>query len=236
MSLNAWPSLKTLVYKGCLIRLSSGYTKRANSANPLYINNNEIDNIVEFSENIFRISKLQSVFKIIDVELYQNIDNTLKENKYQKVDLTHVMQCDLQKMNILDDLQVEIDNKFSSSWINTFLEINNIKTENKETAIGMLKSITVDLLVASIKVNNKIIACGYGACEGDYIGVFDIIVDKDFRGNGYGKKLISGLLSKAKERNIKYAYLQVVSSNNVAKNLYTKLKFKRIYDYWYRIK
>ncbi|MDR2374804.1 MAG: hypothetical protein LBD96_00015 [Treponema sp.] len=36
LSMNAWLSLQTLVYDGWIIRLANGYTKRANSVNPIY--------------------------------------------------------------------------------------------------------------------------------------------------------------------------------------------------------
>ena len=36
LSINAWPSLQTMLYDGWVLRFSDGYTKRANSSNPLY--------------------------------------------------------------------------------------------------------------------------------------------------------------------------------------------------------
>lgn len=92
------------------------------------------------------------------------------------------------------------------------------------------------LIVASITVDNKVVACGYGAIEENFIGLYDIVVDEQFRNQGYGKKLILGLVNIAKDRNIKTAYLQVVDSNIVAKKLYQNLGFEKEYDYWYRIK
>lgn len=235
-SLNAWPSLKTLVYKGCLIRLSNGYTKRANSANPLYINKKEIKNIIKFSEKIFRSSELPSIFKIIDDVNYTEIDSVLQKLNYNKIDTTHVMLCDISGFNKPEDHLIQVDSYFSDEWLNTFLGINNIEDKYKMTTVKMLNNISVELLVVSIKVNNTIVACGYGACEDDHIGIYDIIVDKKYRHNGYGKRLISGLISKAREKSIKHAYLQVVASNKIANDIYRNLGFKTIYDYWYRIK
>lgn len=233
-SLNAWPSLKTVTYKGCLIRISNGYTKRANSSNCLYINNKDLDSIIFFSEQIFKSFNQPSIFKIIENSHFQDLDNELDKLQYRKIDKTDVMQLDLSEYKNTIDISLHIDNEFTDEWLRAFLKINNIK--DKDTTIQMLKNICIPLLTASIKVDEKIIACGYGAWEDEYIGFYDIIVDKKYRGYGYGKKLMIGLLNKSKELNIKYAYLQVVSANRVAKSLYEKIGFAEMYKYCYRIK
>lgn len=235
-SLNAWPAVKTLLFKGCIIRLSNGYTKRANSANALYINEDNITEIIDFSEKIYSNSNLPTVFKIIDNNKYKKLDSTLEKKNYSKIDITNIMLKNILEYKYIEDNTLQIDDKFSDEWITAFLSINKIKDENKTTVVQMLNKICVDLIVVSIKVNNTIIACGYGACENDYVGLYDIAVDEKFRSKGYGKRIVSGLMNKAKEKNISYAYLQVVDSNTIANELYKKLGFEKIYNYWYRKK
>lgn len=36
LSINAWPSMQTMVYDGWQLRFGRGYTKRANSISPFY--------------------------------------------------------------------------------------------------------------------------------------------------------------------------------------------------------
>ena len=36
VAMNAWPSLQQMLFDGWIVRLAQGYTKRANSVNPLF--------------------------------------------------------------------------------------------------------------------------------------------------------------------------------------------------------
>lgn len=86
------------------------------------------------------------------------------------------------------------------------------------------------------KVDGQTVGCGYGAIERGYIGIFDIMVDKNYRGKGYGQDIMDGILSTAFEQGVHNAYLAVVVGNTPAENLYQKLGFTEIYRYWYRKK
>ncbi len=85
-------------------------------------------------------------------------------------------------------------------------------------------------------VDGRIVGCGFGVIEHDYIGIFDIIVDKSYRGKGFGRNIMNGILNIAQEKGIGTAYLQVVVGNKVAENLYESLGFQEEYRYWYRVK
>ena len=73
--------------------------------------------------------------------------------------------------------------------------------------------------------------------EGSYaLGIFDIIVAEEYRGKGFGRDIMDGILSAALEKRVKKGFLSVVAGNVSTENLYQKLGFKEIYRYWYRRK
>lgn len=78
--------------------------------------------------------------------------------------------------------------------------------------------------------------CGFGIIEHDHIGIFDIVVNKSYRGRKFGRNIMNGILNIAQEKGIGTAYLQVVVGNTVAENLYESLGFQEAYRYWYRVK
>jgi hypothetical protein len=90
LSLNAWASLQTVLYDGWIIRFANGYTKRANSVNPLYPSNVNVVDKLQFCENLYRERGLPVVFKITPSVYPDNLDDILKENGYQKDSPTSV--------------------------------------------------------------------------------------------------------------------------------------------------
>ena len=47
-ALNAWPPLQTLLLDGWVLRLANGYTRWANSVNPLYASQQDTDVVIQF--------------------------------------------------------------------------------------------------------------------------------------------------------------------------------------------
>ena len=100
----------------------------------------------------------------------------------------------------------------------------------------MLYNIASKKCFAVLLKENQVISCGLGVLEKQYIGLFEIITAKTERRKGFGEELILNLLAWGKQNGAKKAYLQVVMNNEPALNLYSKLGFQEVYQYFYRIK
>ena len=83
-TMNAWPALQTIILDGWVIRFANGYTKRANSVNPIYSNDNNIDEKINYCENIYKNNNLSVIFKIIDCDEYKILDSKLETLNYEK--------------------------------------------------------------------------------------------------------------------------------------------------------
>ena len=234
MSLNAWPALQTALHKGCVLRFSNGYTSRANSANPLYSNGNDFDGLIDYAEKFYESHGLPCVFKILKTERYDELDALLERKEYETITPTTVMKCDLKNFAVDDADPISIHPGFTDEWFEPFVEINGIKEAHVPTARKMLDLVSVDTVVGSVKIGGEIVACGYGAIESGHVGFFDIVVKSEKRGQGLGRALMNGIIREAKSRGASSGYLQVMDSNEIAKNLYASLGFKPHYKYWYR--
>ena len=85
-------------------------------------------------------------------------------------------------------------------------------------------------------VGTQIVGCGFCVVQGGNVGLFDIVVHKDFRQRGIATEIVGSLLGKARDMGTETGYLQVVANNEPARHLYARFGFREKYRYWYRIR
>ncbi|MBC8061055.1 MAG: GNAT family N-acetyltransferase [Clostridiaceae bacterium] len=235
LSMNAWPSLQTKLYDGWVLRFSEGYTRRGNSVSPIYESTILLDEKIDFCEKEYGLQSLPTLFKLTTESNPNGIDERLQERGYIKENETSLRVLALSQDFNYECLDVVVKDQFSDEWLRGLFSCSNISEEQVQvTARRILGNILGPVIYLSKQVDGKIVGCGYGAIEGDYIGIFDIVVDKDFRGNGYGRDIMNGILKTAQQKNVTTAYLQVSAGNIPAEKLYDKIGFKEVYRYWYR--
>jgi ribosomal protein S18 acetylase RimI-like enzyme len=236
LAMNAWPSIQTILYDGWIIRMANGYTKRANSVNPLYPHKNTLNDNIGYCETLFRANKLPVIFKLARCGEHQTIDKRLETLGYKKIDPSSVQLCTVLPPAPGKLRGIKINHAFTDAWIKALLNCNKIRQGDIGTIQAMLKNIMAKKIVVYKKKDGDLIGCGYGVVERGFVGIFDIVIREDQRGFGYGEELVRSLLARAGEEGARGAYLQVVDSNTAARNLYKKLNFKEQYKYWYRQK
>lgn len=237
LSINAWPSLQTVLYDGWVLRFSDGYTKRSNSASPLYQGVLSVDEKVEACEKLYSGRGLDTVFKLTAASCPPDLDGVLAARAYSPESGSAVQTVDLQDFRASREPEITLSPDVSDEWLSAFGQMSGLGERKTTTAGRMLRNVIPQKRLASISDDGAgIIACGMVVLQGDYAGLFDIVTHKDFRRLGHGTRLTLALLHWAKENGATRAYLQVVSDNEPALSMYSKLGFSETYRYWYRIK
>jgi len=236
LSMNAWPSMQTHLYDGWVLRFSEGYTKRANSINPLYPSTIALEEKIAVCESLYEDKNLPATFKLIGTEQQAALESELIGMGYGKLDETAVMTASLHSFRGEVSSSLIHETVFTDAWEDGFIACNAINPVYETVLRKMLGSIPGKKIIVSKSVDGAIIACGFGVIEREYVGIFDIVVDKAYRGKGIGKEVVQSILGRAKEEGAETAYLQVLKGNLVAENLYGVLGFEESYRYWYRKK
>jgi hypothetical protein len=61
---NSWPSLRTILLDGWVVRLSDGHTRRANSASPFSTSRLAPDALIAAIEPLFAAARSRAIFRI----------------------------------------------------------------------------------------------------------------------------------------------------------------------------
>jgi hypothetical protein len=117
VSLNSWPALQQILFDGWVLRFANGYTKRANSVNPLYSSNLDIGEKVAVCERIYLEKGLRSIFRLTPFAPPE-LDHELENRGYEKIDLTHVMHLDLRELQLAP--AAGLRDETSDDWMEIF--------------------------------------------------------------------------------------------------------------------
>ena len=127
------------------------------------------------------------------------------------------MDFKIEKMTIsdLEEIKDVLEKDFDDFW-----KVNTLKEE-------LLSNYSYFITIKLDKTNEIIGFAGFKKTL-DTADIMNIVVRKDFRNKKIGKKILSTLIKKAKEQNIKKIFLEVNSKNLPALKLYENIGFKKI--------
>ncbi|MGE7779603.1 GNAT family N-acetyltransferase [Peribacillus sp. NPDC097264] len=237
LSMNALPALQTQLCDGWVLRFADGYTKRANSVNPLYPSYEDVNRKIESSEKAFLERNIQMSYKITPLASPDDLDDTLEALNYSIESRTSVQALSLAHMELPSGTNVLIYNEMPEARFADFCRLNNIHKRNQPIFRKVLEQIIpTTCFIFLTDEKEKTLACGLGVLEDEYIGLFNIATEEAYRNRGYGTKLVTNLLYWGKENGANNAYLQVVLTNEPARNLYATLGFEELYRYWFRVR
>jgi ribosomal protein S18 acetylase RimI-like enzyme len=236
ISMNAWPALQTLLYDGWILRFADGYTRRANSIHLLYPSKIETSQKIKKCEEIYSGQGLPVKFQLAGRAESQEIDQLLEKQGYESEGETSMQSLDLiyARSSMIDDVQ--LDQQINDQWGELCARLHILNENHAKTHFKMMEAIIPSRCFATVSFQGKAVGCGLGVFEDGFLGIFDIIVDKDYRHQGYGNRLMQALISWGKAKGAHTAYLQVMLDNTPALRLYERLGFNEQYQYWYRVK
>lgn len=236
ISTTIWPTLDSFEHNGWIIRTSEGYTKRSNSVNPIYSREGNTDEKIAHCEHHFRTRNLPVIFKMTDDVHPSNLDQTLSRRGYREDSPTSFMTIDLLNNIPPTSCSVRIEPTVNKDWLDTYDQYNSIGRKNKKTFHRMLKNHQKPMGFLLLTHANRTVGCGLSILNDSVAGFFDITVNENERGKGFGQEITQSLMAWAKMKSANTGFLQVECDNKLAIRLYEKLGFKEEYIYWYRIK
>lgn len=236
MSLNAWPSHKMELYDGWILRFSYFYTHRTNSVEQFGSSVLNWREKIPFCEQEYARLGTPAIFKISPL-VSPDFDYVLENRGYLVEHTTEVMTAELDAAHLDSSYElVSFTEQIPHRWIDSLFALKGTSNPIHRAVVpSMYQAIPKKTICASISQNGRIVATGLGILDRDYIGIYAIHVQEEYRHKGYARQICTGLLRKGMEKGASKAYLQVVEGNTAAKTLYNSLGFEYFYTYWFRV-
>jgi len=236
IALNAWPALETIQIDGWVIRYANGVTKRSNSVNPIYASSQNIDEKIDFCEKFYLSKGIPVCFKITEIAQPSGLDEMLDKRGYaHKFDVL-IQTMDISMLTGEMDKNIQLLEETDDLWLDHYIKMNDSKPSDKPVYKQIIDNIQFPKCLFMLSLNEVVIGCGLGVVEDKFIGLFDIVVDPQYRNQGFGKLLVENILKWGKNKGAETAWLQVLADNAPALLLYEKVGLQEAYRYWYRIK
>lgn len=220
-----WPAQEVVEYGKWRLRISDGFSMRANSVLPIGEPPIDLASAVDEITNIYRENKLKPTFSI-PLPIFDELDRYLEQNGWNiKIDANFLIR-DIGAIEVSSDPQffIEILDYPSNEW----LEINSDQPLEKIMQRYPAR-------YGAIKIGEQVIAVGRIASLGSWAIVTRLFVNPSFRGKGVAKILMNNLLSAAVSDGATKVSLQVDNENGAALALYQSMGFTAHHKFVYRI-
>ena len=220
-----WPAQEIVEYGKWRLRISDGFSMRANSVLPVGEPPIDLASAVDEVIGIYRENKLKPTFSI-PLPIFDELDRYLEEHGWNiKIDANFLVR-DIGEIEVSSDPQfsIEILDYPSKSW----LEVNSDQPLEKIMRRYPAR-------YGAIKIGEQIIAVGRIATFGSWSIVTRLFVNSSYRGKGVARILMNNLLAAASEDGATKVALQVDNENGAALALYQSMGFTVHHKFVYRI-
>ena len=220
-----WPAQETVEFGKWRLRISDGFSMRANSVLPIGEPPIDLASAVDEVTSIYHEKKLKPTFSI-PLPIFDELDRYLEQRGWNvKIDANFLIR-DIGAIEVSSHPQfsIEILDYPSKLW----LEVNSDQPLEKIMRRYPAK-------YGAIKNGEQVIAVGRIATLGSWSIVTRLFVNPSFRGKGVAKNLMNNLLSAAVSDGATKVALQVDNENGAALALYQSMGFTTHHKFVYRI-
>lgn len=199
-SINAWPSLQTVLLDGWLLRFADGYTWRSNSVSALFEGGERtLEDKIAQCEAIYAEAGQPTIFKITPF-IHPLLERLLDERGYKSVEPSLVMELeDLSSVPEPSRYDIQIDQSVTRAWVDRLISMNGMSEKNGRTTMKMFERPLMKTGFFTLLDGQMAIACGIGVANDEYVGLFDIVTHSEHRGKGAGEQLLRNILKWARE-------------------------------------
>lgn len=240
----AWPALEEQELPFGVLRYAQGVSRRANSLNVFPEARFDGNELIEIAEQFFSLRGVASIVRVLQCDNKLNtdlkdLDRLLEASDYALRAPTQQMLVDLREVSALMPRTGSQQLAFCelNQWLQHWYEFAGRDAGDRQTHLSMLGNIEhTHRFFVFLDNRQHAVSCGMAVLSGRAMGISAVATAGSVRGQGYGRKLLHGILDWGLRQRADYAHLQVETANQAALALYKEMGFRQHYSYWYRVK
>jgi N-acetylglutamate synthase len=231
---NAWPALHQVWCGDWMLRISGGFGRRVNSANPLHVGAGAVDETLAACHTVYGGQGQPVIFRVPTL-LDPAVDARLEELGFTSEGETITLHADIGDVDATPDEAVEILSYPGDDWLTAMKTLQERDDDAQEFFTRIVRSLMVPVGFAGVRIDDEFVALAFGAMHGDLFGIESVITSEAHRGNGYARRLLNALFAWAAAAGARGVCLQVEAPNAPAIALYKGLGLTtELYRYHYR--
>jgi N-acetylglutamate synthase len=235
LSFRAQPALETRHYDGWLLRLADGYTRRANSVNPIYGSTLPLSDKIVFCEAFYTDRHQPTIFRMTPFSQPAELDEALAAEGYVVQGVVSVRTMPLEDA---PRPAIEADwvrrPAIHQAWLDQYIAFTGLAPELGPRITQVMEQLTPSACFLQMVRQREVIAVGRAVFDDGWLGMYNLAVNPRYRNQGIGRQMMLAMLAWGVQRGASDAYLQVETANTPAITLVDGLGFRESYAYWYR--
>jgi GNAT superfamily N-acetyltransferase len=225
---------------GWVAQFAYGHTRRANSVTALgWDAADDMEARIDEVEAFYARHAQPAVFRLTRFSAPEALDAALDRRGYERRAGALVLRRALDPAEPLLAAAPEPEDLPLDAWIAEFARLHGSDPAQHTAHRAIIEAIEAPRLCAALPESGapeRSAACAIAVHDTGCVGIFDVVTAEALRGQGYGRRLMLGILAWGARRGARLAYLQVVETNMPARRLYDALGFQEAYRYWYRVR
>lgn len=236
LAANAIPAAIVQELDGWRLRFNYGVTRRANSVLAIQAAPTlRIADALPLVEQFYHRRNQPARFQICPASQPAELDAELAARGYALLTPTYVQTAPIRALCANDLGAATVSEQFDEPWLAAYVAGEGEHDPRKIAARRtMLQHVGPLCGYGTVMCDGAIAAVAQGVVERGWLGIFAVATPPTFRRRGFARQVLSALGAWAISHGAEQAYLQVFSPNLAAQELYAKLGFQTLYQYWYR--
>jgi ribosomal protein S18 acetylase RimI-like enzyme len=233
-TLNAFPSLRQIIYRDWLLRFSDGFTRRANSINPRAERIETLEADIDICADLFKRSGQPAIFRVPEI-CDGRLDGMLERRGYTAEGGTLTLFGAMSDVDSKQDAAAEILDRPSREWLDAMGALQKRSPAQNAIFERVMHAIAVPAAFAGLREDGELTALTLGAVHDGLLCFESVVTGERHRGKGHARRLLSALNAWAISLGATGVCLQVEATNEAGRALYDRLGLKTmLYRYHYR--